>query len=84
MNKDGQLKNTFSLQTDYAYDIVDLPNGQLTSVSGDKTNKIFNSVTSEVKRTLTGHSQYVWKLKVMSNGELASSSWDGTIKIWSP
>ncbi|MFM6003321.1 MAG: WD40 repeat domain-containing protein, partial [Sphaerospermopsis kisseleviana] len=49
----------------------------------DKTIKIWNLATGELKSTLTGHSDSVRTLAITPNGRtLVSGSDDNTIKIW--
>ncbi|TAE60437.1 MAG: serine/threonine protein kinase [Nostocales cyanobacterium] len=51
--------------------------------SDDKTIKIWNLVTGELKSTLTGHSDWVLSLAITPDGKtLVSGDYDETIKIW--
>jgi len=59
-------------------------NNLLVSGSTDKTVKIWDLNTFELKFTLAGHTQSISSLAVLHHhGQIASGSWDKTIKIWS-
>lgn len=62
--------------------VVLLTSNLLASGSSDKTIKLWDLYTYELKSTLTGHTSGVNTLQAMPNGLLASGSWDSTIKIW--
>lgn len=59
-----------------------LKNGDLASSSYDKTIRLWNLKTGELKKVMKGHTSCVSSLVVMHNGELVSGSWDTSIKIW--
>jgi WD40 repeat protein len=59
-----------------------LNNGDLVSASWDKTIKIWDLHTGEVKKTLLGHNDSINDLLILDNDELASASDDCTIRIW--
>ncbi|MEB3827738.1 serine/threonine-protein kinase [Phormidium sp. CCY1219] len=72
----GHLRGVNSVQID--------PDGR-TIVSGsvDKTVKIWDRVTGEVRHSLSGHSQEIWSVAIAPDGNtIASASGDGTIKLW--
>jgi WD40 repeat protein len=58
---------------------------QLASASWDKTIKLWNPTTGELRKTLTGHSSIVNAVAFSHDGtQLASASDDKTIKLWDP
>ena len=60
------------------------PNGKLiASGSFDRTIKVWEAVTGEVRHTLKGHSDVVLSVAFSIAGDLiASGSFDKTIKVW--
>ncbi|NMG07779.1 hypothetical protein [Brasilonema sp. UFV-L1] len=55
----------------------------LVSVGWDKTIKIWNLQTGELKSTFTGHTEAVSSVTISPDGKtLVSGSWDKTIKVW--
>src|SRR5437660_9284405 len=60
------------------------PDGKvLASSSRDKTIKLWDAATGELKRTLTEHSADVYDVTFSPKGDLlASGSKDKTIKLW--
>jgi serine/threonine protein kinase len=78
------LANTLTGHSDTVWFVTISPDGQtVVSSSGDKTIKLWNLRTGELRRTLSGHSDQVLSVALSPDGQtLASSSWDQTIKIW--
>ena len=78
------LAKTLTGHTNMIWSVAISPDGKtLVSSSGDKTIKIWNLQTGELKTTLTGHTSMVLSVAISPDGHtLASSSWDKTIKIW--
>ena len=60
------------------------PDGQtLVSGSDDKTIKVWNLHTGELRHTLTGHSNSVYCVAISPDGKtIISGSSDKTIKVW--
>ncbi len=61
-----------------------LPDGQLASGASDRTIKLWDPATGQLKATLEGHSDSVMALVVLPGGRLASGAGEGTIKLWDP
>jgi WD40 repeat protein len=58
---------------------------QLASASRDKTIKLWDTTTGELRKTLKGHSSSVTAVAFSHDGaQLASASHDETIKLWDP
>lgn len=70
------------LNENIVYSLVVLSNGDLASASFDRTIKIWDRNTYELKNSLNGHTGYILSLVVLPNDELASGSFDKKIKIW--
>ena len=60
------------------------PDGRLASGADDRTIKIWDPASGQLKATLKGHSGVVWALAVLPDGRLASGADDLTIKLWDP
>jgi WD40 repeat protein len=58
-----------------------LPDGRLASGSDDRTIKLWDLATGQLKATLAGHCGSVRALAVLPDGRLASGSF-GAIKLW--
>ncbi len=55
----------------------------LVSGSVDKTVKLWDLESGQVRQSLSGHSQEIWSVAFSPEGsKIASSSGDGTIKVW--
>ena len=78
------LAKTLSGHTSMVWSVALSPDGQtLISSSGDKTIKIWNLRTGELRSTLSAHADMVLSIALSPDGQtLASGSWDRTIKIW--
>lgn len=78
------LANTLTGHTNTIWSVALSPDRQtLVSSSGDKTIKIWNLHTGELRNTLTGHENMVLAVAISPDGKtLASTSWDKTVKIW--
>jgi WD40 repeat protein len=58
---------------------------QLTSISDDKTIKLWDVTTGELRKTLTGHFSPVNAVEFsQDDSQLESSSRDKTMKLWDP
>lgn len=55
---------------------------RMASGSRDRTIKVWNLITFNLKQTLEGHTKGVWCLKFLTKYLLCSGSYDCTIKIW--
>ncbi len=60
------------------------PNGQILATgSHDKTIKLWDLPSGQLRATLTGHSHWIKSLAISPDGQiLASGSYDKTIKLW--
>jgi WD40 repeat protein/tRNA A-37 threonylcarbamoyl transferase component Bud32 len=78
------LVNTFTGHSYWVDSVAFSPDGQiLASGSDDKTIKLWNIPTGQLKTTLTGHSTPVNSVAFSPDGQtLASGSYDHTIKLW--
>ncbi|KAH7176181.1 WD40-repeat-containing domain protein, partial [Dactylonectria macrodidyma] len=55
----------------------------IASGSWDRTIKVWDAATGEVRQTLAGHGHLVASVTFSPDGKLiASGSWDRTIKVW--
>ncbi|NEO87278.1 MAG: protein kinase [Spirulina sp. SIO3F2] len=70
--------------TSFINDLAVSPDSQLLiSASADKTIKIWQLNTGELKQTLSGHTSFVNRLLISPDGSyLLSASADKTIKVW--
>ena len=75
---------TLSGHSDTVWTVAISPDGKtLVSGGSDKTIKIWNLQTGNLRRTLTGHTDAVRAIAMSQDGALlASASGDKTIKIW--
>ena len=78
------LTNTLTGHSSVVWFVAISPDGQtLVSSSADRTIKLWNLPTGELRTTLSGHSNQVLSVALTPDGQtLASSSWDRTIKLW--
>ena len=78
------LASTLTGHSDAIWGVALSPNGQtLVSGSADKTIKVWNLDTGQLRRTLLGHSNIVRSVIFRPNGQvLVSGSGDKTIKLW--
>ncbi len=78
------LANTLTGHSNAIWCVAFSPNDQtLVSGSADKTIKVWNLDTGQMRRTLVGHSDIVRSVTFRPNGQvLVSGSGDKTIKIW--
>ncbi|KAF7502642.1 hypothetical protein GJ744_005417 [Endocarpon pusillum] len=77
---------TLEGHSDWVTSVAFSPNGQLlASGSDDKTIKLWDPTTGELRQTLKGHNGCVQSVTFSPNSRLlASSSDDRTIKLWDP
>ena len=70
--------------TDRVRSVAFSPDGSLfASGSYDKTVRLWDMATGELKRTLTGHTETVDSVTFSPDGKLlASGSWDKTVRLW--
>jgi len=75
---------TFLGSRETVWSVATSPDGRtLASGSGDRTVKVWDLQTGELRRTLAGHTERVMSVTVSSDGQsLASASNDATVKIW--
>ena len=75
---------TLAGHSDWVWSVAYSPDGQtLASGSWDKTIKLWNVKTGNLRQTLTGHSDEVYSVAYSPDGQtLASGSGDNTIKLW--
>ncbi len=78
------LASTLTGHSDSVWSVALNPDGQtLVSGSADKTIKVWNLDTGQLRRTLFGHSDTVRSVTFSPNGQLlVSGSGDKTIKLW--
>ncbi|KAE8389669.1 hypothetical protein BDV23DRAFT_184267 [Aspergillus alliaceus] len=94
----GELRQTIEGHSDWVQSVAFSPDSQLlasiafspdsqllASSSWDKTIKLWNPSTGELRQTLEGHSGEVNSVAFSPDGQLlASGSSDETIKLWDP
>lgn len=76
---------TIDAHDNYVFCVIQLSNGDVASCSLDKTIKIWDGVTYELKKIVTDvdpHSDYVNCIIQLTNGMLISGSHDKRIKVW--
>lgn len=78
------LVSTLTGHSDSVWSVALSPDGQtLASGSADKTIKIWNLDTGQLRRTLAGNSDIIRSVTFSPDGQtLASSSGNKTIKLW--
>jgi WD40 repeat protein/tRNA A-37 threonylcarbamoyl transferase component Bud32 len=83
-NLNATLINTLTGHSEPVLSLVIIPDDKtLVSGSRDKTIKVWNLQTGELKFTLNGHSNWVSSLAISHDAKiLASGSGDKNIKIW--
>ena len=62
--------------------LLALSSNEIASGSLDKTIKIWNTETCNLKFTLVGHEGNILSLIALPDNEIASGSTDKTIRIW--
>ena len=67
-----------------AFSVSFSPDGLFMATGGtDKTVRIWDARSGEVKHVIAGHTDHVWEVAFSPNSKLvASSSIDGTVKLW--
>jgi WD40 repeat protein len=78
------LVSTLTGHSGAVWSVALSPDGQtLASGSADKTIKVWNLDTGQLRRTITGHSDIIRSVTFSPDGQtLASGSGDKTIKLW--
>lgn len=65
------------------FKIIQLDNNDLASCSADKTIKIWDWNTKQIKYDLNvGHSNFISGVKLLHNGYMVSAGFDGKVIVW--
>ncbi|RNA20442.1 serine threonine kinase [Brachionus plicatilis] len=80
-SQNGLIKKKLVGHSNWVYQIIELPNGNLVSCSPDKTVKVWNISNGAVIKSIT-HETYVRSIAFLPNGNLVSGLSDGKINIW--
>ncbi|TGO70873.1 hypothetical protein BELL_0652g00010 [Botrytis elliptica] len=80
----GSSMPTLTEEADWVTRIVFSPDGkQFASISGSRTIKLWDAITSNLRKTCIGHSDWVRHIVFSPDGkQFASISDDKTIKLW--
>src|SRR5271154_4444846 len=80
----SSLEQTLEGHSDSVYSVAFSPDGsRLASGSNDRTVRVWNTATGQVKQTLKGHSNSVRSVAFSPDGSrLASGSDDRTVRVW--